>query len=159
TSTHSNRTLLNVKGTVANIEKAFRVNMRLYNHPTEARRFYAPDTEPSADPAVPILDIVGLNDLIKPHPMLHREVPPKAKTTADVGSGPGGSYMGKDFRNAYIPGVGRIGAGQSVGLFELDGYYANDPIQYAALAGITNTLSITNALVNGYSGNAGANNV
>src|SRR6266567_8061306 len=53
--THPNRTLLDVNGSVAAIEKIFRVNLRVYQHPKEARLFYAPDAEPSLDLAVPVL--------------------------------------------------------------------------------------------------------
>ena len=39
---HSNRLLLDVNGSVADIEKAFRLNLRVYRHPTEARMFSRP---------------------------------------------------------------------------------------------------------------------
>ena len=68
TITHPNRVLLNVDGAVADIERAFHVTMREYQHPTEARTFYAPDTEPSLDLAVPILHINGLDNYTKPFP-------------------------------------------------------------------------------------------
>ena len=48
TGKHPNRTLLEVKGAVVNIERAFHVNLRTYEHPTEHRTFYAPDAEPKA---------------------------------------------------------------------------------------------------------------
>ena len=38
-----------------------------------------------------------------------------------AGSGPGGNYMGLDFRAAYVPGTALTGAGQAVGLLEFDG--------------------------------------
>ena len=47
TGTHPNRTLLDVSGLVADIERAFHVTLRVYQHPTEARTFHAPDVEPS----------------------------------------------------------------------------------------------------------------
>ena len=62
TGTHPNRTLLDVSGTVADIEKTFHVTMRVYRHPQEARTFYAPDVEPSVDLAVPVLYVSGLNN-------------------------------------------------------------------------------------------------
>ena len=54
TGRHPNRTLLDVRGSVANIEKTFHLTMRVYQHPTENRTFYAPDVEPSLDLAVPL---------------------------------------------------------------------------------------------------------
>ncbi|HUJ72336.1 MAG TPA: protease pro-enzyme activation domain-containing protein, partial [Verrucomicrobiae bacterium] len=103
--THPNRTLLDVKATVADIERVFHVTMRTYQHPTEARVFYAPDVEPSVDLAVPLLEIGGFNDFEVPHPLLRTTSRNNALTgTLATGSGPGGSYIGYDFRNAYVPG-------------------------------------------------------
>ncbi len=49
TGTFPNRLVVNVAGSVANIERAFQVTMGSYQHPTEQRAFYSPDREPSAD--------------------------------------------------------------------------------------------------------------
>src|ERR1700733_6244124 len=40
---------IQLKGTVAQVDKAFHVTMGLYQHPTENRTFFAPDREPQAD--------------------------------------------------------------------------------------------------------------
>jgi subtilase family serine protease len=77
-ATHPNRVLLDFNATVADIEKAFHVNMRVYQHPKEARTFYAPDAEPSLDLAVPVLHISGLDNYSLPRPRL--EVTPVDKT-------------------------------------------------------------------------------
>ncbi len=53
TGTAPNRVLVNVTGSVANVERAFHVNLGVYQHPTENRKFFAPDREPSADLPVP----------------------------------------------------------------------------------------------------------
>ena len=47
-ATHSNRVCLEVEGSVADIQKAFHVNLRVYQHPTEPRTFFAPDADPVA---------------------------------------------------------------------------------------------------------------
>ena len=77
-ATHSNRTLLDVTGSVSNIEKALHVTMRTYAHPREKREFYAPDVEPSLDLAAPVLHIGGLDNYLLPHPMNLRGNPPPA---------------------------------------------------------------------------------
>ena len=46
----------------------------------------------------------------------------------------------------------------SVGLFELDGYYTNDPIQYASMAGLTGAYAISNVFISGYDGTPGIYN-
>jgi subtilase family serine protease len=62
TGMHPNRMLLDVNGSVADIERVMHVTMHVYQHPTEARTFYAPDAEPSLDLTVPILGLSGLNN-------------------------------------------------------------------------------------------------
>ncbi len=46
-ATYSNRMVLNVSGEVPDIEKAFRVTMQVYQHPTESRTFYSCNVEPN----------------------------------------------------------------------------------------------------------------
>jgi len=157
--THPNRTLLDVSGSVADIERIFHVTMRVYQHPKEARTFYAPDTEPSIDVAIPILHISGLDNFIRPRPMSLHAIPLDhlTRTASASGSGPSGLYMGNDFRAAYAPGVSLNGSGQVVGLLELDGYYTSDITNYEHQAGLTN-VPLQNVLIDSFSGNPGANN-
>jgi hypothetical protein len=152
TATHPNRTLLDVNATVEAIEKALHLSMRVYQHPTESRTFFAPDVEPSLDLGVPVLHISGLDDYSPPRPNSRLEpVDKTAKPKPNVGSGPGGAYMGNDFRAAYAPGVALNGSGQSVGLVQFDGYYASDIADYEASNGIPN-VQLVNVLLNGVTG-------
>ena len=151
---HGNRTLLDVSGTVAQIEAMFQVSLRTYQHPTEARTFFAPDVEPSLDLAVPVLSVSGLDDFVVPRPCgLHTNFfRSRANATAlATGSGPIGNFIGRDFRNAYLPGVSLDGSGQSVGLFEMAGYNPSDVTDYQNLAGEPN-LVVTNVLIDGFAG-------
>ena len=68
TGTHPNRTLVDVSGAAGDIEKTFQVKLRVYQHPTEGRTFYAPDAEPSLDLAVPVLSVSGLDNFAVPRP-------------------------------------------------------------------------------------------
>ena len=70
---------------------------------------------------------------------------------ATSGSGPGGSFFGNDFRAAYLPDVTLTGAGQSVALFELGGYYASDIADYESLAGLPD-VPLKNVLIGGFDG-------
>jgi subtilase family serine protease len=72
TGTAPNRVLVDVNGAVADIEEAFHLRLRVYEHPTETRTFFAPEVEPSLELAVPILAISGLNDYVLPKPLSHR---------------------------------------------------------------------------------------
>jgi uncharacterized repeat protein (TIGR03803 family) len=122
------------------------------------RTFYAPDADPAVDLSVPILAINGLDNFILPKPM-DLKMDFNSTNSADyvTGSGPDGYFIGSDFRAAYVPGVTLNGAGQSVGLFELDGYYASDIAQYESLAKLPN-VTLTNVLLDGFDGMPGENN-
>ena len=158
TGRHPNRLLLDVSGSARDIERAFQVKMQVYQHPTEARTFFAPDAEPSVEAGVPVLEISGLNNYAAPHPMsLHIRAMDRAlHAMPGAGSGSGGTYLGNDLRAAYVPNIALDGTGQSVGLFELDGYYANDITSYESLAGLP-AVPLTNVLINGFSGNPDTN--
>ena len=153
-ATHPNRLLLDVAGPAATVEKAFQVKLSTFQHPTEARHFYAPDKNPLIDAVLPIQEIQGLSDFSKPKPAGLR---PNAAVKPMGGSGPGGTFMGNDFRKAYAPGVTLTGTGQVVALVEFDGYSPSDIASYYSRAGIT-AVPLQNVLVGGYSGAAGGNN-
>lgn len=148
--THGDRLLLDVNGSVADIQRAFHVTLKVYHHPTEARDFFAPDTEPTVDASLPIADISGLSTYGRPHPLFTTEIP-HAGVTPNSGSGSGGTYMGKDFRAAYLPGVTLTGAGQTVGLLEFDGYYASDISTYESAAGLP-SVTLQNVLLDSFKG-------
>src|ERR1019366_4866690 len=139
TATHPNRAVLSVRGGVAEIEKALHLTLRLYPHPGEARKFYSPDVEPSLDLTVPVLHISGLSDYSLPRPMMVKK--PQNLTASmepDLGSAPGGAYMGDDFRAAYVPGTLLSGVGQTVGLLQFDGFFPSDIAAYESLTGRPN---------------------
>jgi len=152
TGSHPNRALLEVSGSVADIEKALHLTLHLYPHPAEARTFYAPQVEPSLDLAVPVLGISGLDNYSQPRPRLHAtplgQLP---AATPNSGAGPGGTYMGSDFRAAYVPNSALTGAGQTVGLLQFDGYTASDITYYESWAGLPN-VPLTNVLLDGFNG-------
>ena len=121
THTSPNRLLLNVAGSVANIEQAFQVTMKLYQHPTQNRTFFAPDVDPSVEPGIPVLGVSGLTNFTLPHSMLvHASTVGGGGVHSDqTGSGPGGLFYGSDMRAAYY-GTGPLtGAGQALALAEL----------------------------------------
>ncbi len=147
------RMVLDVSGKVTDIERAFHVHLLSYRHPTEDRSFYAPDVEPSLDADLPLLDVIGLSDYVMPRPMV-RLKQGSYKPVSASGSQADGYYLGSDFRNAYVPGVTLTGAGQTVGLLELDGYYSNDIVSYENLAKIP-IVPLKN-IVLGYNGPPGS---
>ncbi len=151
--THPNRMVLDVRGKAADVEKAFKINLHMYRHPTENRDFFAPDTEPSIESGLRVLDITGLDNYRRPHTKyrLKPAVPQKAGAKADTGSGPSGNYMGDDFRNAYAPGAPQTGVGQTVALVQFDGYFASNIALYESLIGRPN-VPLQNVLLDGFNG-------
>jgi subtilase family serine protease len=155
-ATHNSRLMIDVRGNVSDIEKAFHVTLKTYQDPMEPRIFYAPDVDPSVDSSLPINDIVGISDYERLRPLGHLMKTASAGGVAS-GSAPDGYYWGKDFRNAYVPGTTLNGSGQTVGLFEADGYYSTDISAYETKAGIP-SIPLTNVLIDGFNGNPGSGN-
>jgi uncharacterized repeat protein (TIGR01451 family) len=151
---HPNRMLLQVDAPATNVERAFNVNFRTYNHPTDNRSFFAPDKEPSVPAALKILDVGGMNNYFKPQPLikLHTATNRPGFTRTLGGTAPDGtSYMGTDYRKAYVPGTTLTGAGQKVALLQFDGYFPTDIAAYQALTGLP-AIAITNILLDGFNG-------
>ena len=144
--------LVQVKGTVSNIEAAFHVNMRTYTHPTENRTFYSPDAEPRVDLPFNLWHISGLDNYSIPRPLrvnrdefaaAHGIDAYKVVSHATTGSGPSASFLGSDMRAAYYGSGPLTGAGQNLGLLE---YYGTDLVDlnnYFANAHQTNNVPIT----------------
>jgi subtilase family serine protease len=151
--TTRNRVNLEVTGTVDSIQKAFHVTMGLYQHPTEARTFFAPDREPTVDLPFQLFHINGLDNFSTPHRMLQKRNASSqtVHTNATTGSCPGASFCGSDMRAAYYEGTALTGSGQSLGLFELLGTDLADLNTYYKNAKQTNNVPITLQSVGGNS--------
>ena len=156
TGTHGNRLLLDVRANVADIQRAFHLNLRKFKHPREARDFFAPDAEPMVDFNLPVADVGGLNNYALPQPKLVKKNAVAAGVVARNGPGSapdGSSYIGNDFRAAYLPDTTLTGAGQAVGVLEFDGFYAGDIAAYARAAGGGRTnIAVQTVLLDGFNG-------
>ena len=144
--------LVQVKGTVSNIEAAFHVNMRTYQHPSESRTFYSPDAEPRLDLPFNLWHISGLDNYSIPRPLrvsrdefaaAHGIDADKVVSHATTGSGPSASFLGSDMRAAYYGGTALTGAGQNLGLLEYYGTDLADLTTYFKNVGQTNNVPIT----------------
>jgi len=171
--TFGNRALVDVAGSVADIERVFQVKMGTYQHPTENRQFFAPDKEPTVEASLGISYIVGLDNYVIPRPQIRTEISKLGETNEGgprpaggpgdgdglgTGTGTNGYYQGKDLRNAYVPGSLLKGAGQVVGLYELDGYTPSDITKYENLAGLPTTALQTVLMPGATGAPGGANN-
>jgi subtilase family serine protease len=148
TARFSNRLALGVSGNAAAVNEAFHIQLTTRQRP-DGSSFYAPDREPSVDLDTKLLDVSGLDDYVLPQRgmvALRRPSVPQGDSIVRVsGSGPSGAFGGTDFRNAYAPGVKLNGAGQSVGLFEMDGFYTEDISRYVNKfkSELTKTIPVT----------------
>jgi|HubBroStandDraft_1064217.scaffolds.fasta_scaffold00097_8 subtilase family serine protease len=150
---------LRLTGTVANIEKAFHVNMGTYHDLSEDRTFFAVDREPTVDLPFQIWHITGLDNDSKPHPMYvkksdyakaHGIDPDKVVSHATTGSGPSASFLGSDMRAAYYGGTALTGTGQNIALFEFAGTDLADLTTYYKNAGQTEPYTPTLISTGGY---------
>ena len=163
--THPNRLVVDVQGTSLAVERAFAVSLQRFQAP-DGRIFRAPN----ADPAVPaalsgkIAAIVGLDNVavFHPHNVLRNDNAlfgnGQFQAFADPrgGSGPSGGYTPSDIKTAYgLSGLSQTGTGQTLALFELDGYKASDITAYESYFGLAN-VPLQNVLVDGYSGASGS---
>ena len=147
TRTFSNRLIVDVSGSAANIERAFQIKMQVYHHPTENRTFYAPDVEPSVEAGLPILSVDGLSTFSLPHSMLKRADPSAGIHSNTTGSGSGGQFLGSDMRAAYGGGTALDGTGQVVGLIELGPYRLPDVLGYFSSLGQPLNVPIVNVVL------------
>ena len=151
---------LRLSGSVANIEKAFHVNMGVYQDPNEDRKFFAVDREPTADLPFQLWHITGLDNDSRPHPMYVKKSdyakaqgidPDKVVSHATTGSGPSASFLGSDMRAAYYGGTALTGTGQNIALFEFAGTDLADLTTYYKNVGQTEPYTPTLISTGGYS--------
>ncbi|MGO4702487.1 protease pro-enzyme activation domain-containing protein [Dyella sp. 2RAB6] len=156
TGTPANRRLVDVEGPVDTINRAFKVKMGNYNHPTENRTFFAADREPvAAGLSVPLLHVSGLDNFRLPHTNYHKNTSANAAPVHHSGSGPGGEYLPSDMRTAYYGSGSLTGSGQTVGIFSFDGYVTSDIAYYYSQTGMSSSVPVSNVLVSGFDGKCG----
>src|SRR5689334_11588555 len=153
----ANHLLIDASGSVATVEAAFQTTLASYQ--VHGRTVYAPTTEPSVPDALTglIVNISGLNDVgVRTHgPVIHTQ---SGDAQPHIGSGPGGSYAPSDLRTAYDMNSlisSANGTGQTVAIFELDGYKASDINSYLSYYGL-GSAKYSNVLVDGATNTAGA---
>ena len=155
-SVAANHLLIDASGSVATVEAAFQTTLASYQ--VNGRTVYAPTVEPSVPDALSgmIVNIGGLNNAgIRTHALSVTNR--RGVTQPRVGSGPGGGYTPNELRAAYdMNGLvtNDNGAGQTVAIFELDGYVPGDVNTYLSYYGL-GSAKYSNVLVDGASNTAG----
>ena len=142
--------LLQTKGSVGALNVAFSTEIHQYQE-ADGTQHFAPAVEPMLPVSLPIQSVLGLDDVA--HLKSHLRV--SANGVSPFGTGPLGGLSPSDIKTAYnIPGSVN-GSGQTLGLFELDGYTASDITTYETNFGI-GAVTLQNVLVDGASGAAGS---
>lgn len=157
--THPNRLLLEASGPAATIETAFNLHLQRYQT-TSGREVYAPDNDPEVPvtTASRIAGVVGLDNAAVRH--AHNRFASAAElaqiSTLQTGTGPGGGLTPNDVLTAYnLKGVTPDGSGQTLALFELDGYKSSDVASYTSYYALP-AVPLQNVLVGGFSGKPGS---
>jgi kumamolisin len=150
-----NRSLLHVRAPVATVEHSFNIRMNHYHGPV--RNFFAASQEPSlpAEIAARILNISGLQNaqLMKPH--IRRSPAVALSTPSAAGTGPSGGLSPQNIQTIYsFPGGAINGQGQTIGLFEMDGYNPSDISAYTNYFKLQQ-VPLENVLIGGVNGSPG----
>jgi subtilase family serine protease len=146
-----NRLLIDATGTVANAEKAF--NVTIANYALHGRSVFSPTTNPSIPASLNtmISNIAGLDNVA------HYHYNSQVQRTAPH-LGPAGGYTPSELRTAYdinpLISNGDNGTGQTVAIFELDGYQPSDINAYLSNYGLGGA-KYSNVLVDGVTNTAG----
>jgi kumamolisin len=117
-----NHLTVDASGPAAAVQQAFGTTLQNYRDGKTNRPFYANVSAPTlpADLAGVVLDVAGLNNRqIRVH---HGAVNPHA--------GPGGGFTPTQLRGAYDVTSANNGAGQTVALWEFDGFQQSNISQY-----------------------------
>jgi subtilase family serine protease len=127
-----NRQVVDVTGSAAQVEKAF--GTTISNYTQGAKHFYANDSAPAMPAAVAsvVQGVAGLDN----HAARHTFNTKKAGATSVKPHATAGGYGPSDLQGAYDTGSLGSGSGQSVALWEFDGYQTSNISAYDSQFGI-----------------------
>ena len=160
--------LVDFSGSVSKAEQVFRVTINDYRGP-DGRVFYSNSTAPMLPTylASLITSVSGLDDANRfSHPPIPGQntpaINPHAGSNCPAAGQSGGSqvaYIPSQFAKAYnydgLHSSGLQGQGQTVGVFELDGYSLSDVQTYSQCFG-GGSVPIQNVILDGFNGQPGA---
>lgn len=150
---HSNRLVIEVEGSAAQVERAFEVELHQYVK-SNGKVAFSPLSEPRVDAQIaPLLTgVIGISNFTE-HTRSHatfKELSPRAS------HGPSSGVTPQVLRAAYnVDSIPQQGQGEPLGLMELDGYKQSDIENYARQFGFTSMPSLQNVLIDGFNGSAG----
>jgi kumamolisin len=150
-----NGLLVYATGSARALGAAFNTEVHQYQD-SSGRSYRAPGYELQIPEGLAIQGVHGLQDYTRAHNHLVSSAAGEAKgaSTARGATGPNGGYSPADIRKAYNVPSSLDGSGQTLAVFELDGYTASDVTAYEQKFGLS-AVPLQNVLVDGASGSAG----
>ncbi|CAK9252008.1 unnamed protein product [Sphagnum jensenii] len=151
-SVSENKLFVKASGTTQTMNAAFHTEIHQYQ--ANGKTYFAPAYDVQVPANSLIRSVVGLHNL-----SLARAHIVKARADSPhTGSGPVGGYTPSEINSAYnIPSSvngSAAGTGQTLAVFELDGYKSSDITAYETQFGLSAT-PLQNVLVDGTTGSAG----
>jgi kumamolisin len=153
----ANNVLINATGTVAALNAAFKTEIHQFVRAKDGKAFYAPAQELQAPVNSRIAAVIGMSNTAEMHPFYKMRkddaLDKKASHPKEEGNAPGayGGLTPADIRTAYHIPANLDGSGQTLALFELDGYKAANITAYEKQFNLPAT-PLTNVLVGGFNG-------
>lgn len=163
TATYPNHLLVDFSGSEALAERVFGVTIRRFLAP-DGRSFFANTTAPKlpAYLAATITSLSGLdnaNQFSHPPVPARKQLPLASRAASSCPTAGSGGYLPSQLAKAYnydgLHNAGLQGEGQTVGVFELDGYAQSDIQTYAQCFG-GGSVPLQNVALDGFNGQPGA---
>jgi kumamolisin len=152
-SVSDNRVLVHAQGTAAQLNQAFGTELHQFQG-KDGKVHFAPAKDLSVPAGSQIAAVIGMNNVTHFHNHLAFNKGMKPKDGTPEGGAPGGGVAPADITTAYGIPSGADGHGQTLALFELDGYDASDIAPYEKQFSLPN-VKLQNVLVDGFDGSAG----
>ena len=145
-----NRLIIRASGSVEVIEKIFHTTIYYYSD-SSGETFYAPAHELQVNKDLNILSVQGLENRIKAHPNYKILKQAKTSESPNPSAGPTEGLTPASIKKAYSLSSNLNGSGQTLALFELDGYTGADVTAYEAAFNLPQ-VPLQNVLIDGASG-------
>jgi kumamolisin len=156
-SVNDNGYMIQAKGTAAAMNTAFQTEIHQYKN-SAGTPYFSPSSEPVLPSDLPIQAVHGLQNVTQWKSYAKsRDMngnPVKSSVTGGTGTGNSGGYAPSDIRTAYQIPTSVTGAGQTLGLMELDGYTASDITAYENAFSLP-SVPLSNVLIDGATGSPG----
>jgi kumamolisin len=149
-SVSDNRMLVHVQAPTSAIQAAFKTELHSFED-SDGTAFRGPASEPVLPADLPIRAVHGLDNMVKFKRHLQKL---DGQVKGHSGTGPNGGFSPSDIRTAYKIPASANGAGESLGLIEMDGYSASNIQAYEAAFKLPQ-VPLNNVLVDSASGAAG----